>query len=77
MVLKFSEIVLFDVVILMEIIDEVGLFYGVFNLVNGDGLGVGCVLFVYFDVDMVFFIGSIWVGIEIVKNVANMVKWII
>ncbi len=74
MVLKPSEIAPFDAAILTEIIDEAGLPHGVFNLVNGDGPGVGRALSAHPDVDMVSFTGSTRAGIEIAKNAANTVK---
>lgn len=40
-VLKFLEIVLFLGFLFVEMMDEVGFLVGVFNFVNGDGMGVG------------------------------------
>jgi aldehyde dehydrogenase (NAD+) len=47
---------------------------GVFNLVQGDGLGVGVALTKHVDVDMVSFTGSTRAGIQIAKNAADTVK---
>ena len=41
MILKPSEIAPFNAIIFAEILDEAGVPAGVFNLINGDGLGVG------------------------------------
>ncbi|HAU12134.1 MAG TPA: aldehyde dehydrogenase family protein, partial [Gammaproteobacteria bacterium] len=51
-----------------------GLPPGVFNLVNGDGPGVGTALTQHPDVDMVSFTGSTRAGIAIAKNAADTVK---
>jgi aldehyde dehydrogenase (NAD+) len=54
-----------------EMIDEAGLPPGVFNLVNGDGLGVGSQLSSHPDVDMVSFTGSTRAGALISHNAAD------
>ena len=41
-----------------EMIDEVGFTKGVFNLVNGDGVGVGLHISIHPDIDLVSFPGS-------------------
>ncbi len=74
MVLKPSEVAPIDAMILAEIIDEAGLPPGVFNLVNGDGAGVGSALTSHPDVDMVSFTGSTRAGVAIAKNAADTVK---
>lgn len=74
MVLKPSEIAPLDAYILAEIIDEAGLPKGVFNLVNGDGPGVGSALTQHPDVDLVSFTGSTRAGVMIAKNAADTVK---
>lgn len=74
MVLKPSEVAPIDAMILAEIIHEAGLPAGVFNLVNGDGAGVGNALTSHPDVDMVSFTGSTRAGIAIAKNAADTVK---
>jgi aldehyde dehydrogenase (NAD+) len=53
---------------------EAGTPKGVFNLVNGDGPGVGTQLTVHPDVDMVSFTGSTRAGILISKNAADGLK---
>lgn len=57
-VLKPSEIAPLSSMIFAEIVDEAGLPAGVFNLVNGDGAGVGSHLSSHAEVDMVSFTGS-------------------
>lgn len=57
MVLKPSELAPLDAMILADIIHEAGVPKGVFNLVNGDGPGVGSVLSTHEEVDFVSFTG--------------------
>lgn len=74
MVLKPSEVAPIDAMIFAEIIHQAGLPAGVFNLVNGDGTGVGAALTGHPDVDMVSFTGSTRAGVAIAKNAADTVK---
>ncbi len=74
MVLKPSELAPLDAVILAEIIDSVGVPAGVFNLVHGDGQGVGSRLSSHPDVDMVSFTGSTRAGVAISENAAPTIK---
>ncbi|MBX7539684.1 aldehyde dehydrogenase family protein [Qipengyuania sphaerica] len=74
MVLKPSEIAPFDAYIFAEILDAAGVPAGVFNLVNGDGPGVGEAISGHPDIDMVSFTGSTRAGIAIAKNAADTVK---
>lgn len=74
MILKPSEIAPFDAMILAEIMHEAGVPAGVFNLVNGDGPGVGEAMSGHPDIDMLSFTGSTRAGIAIAKNAANTVK---
>eukprot|EP01037_Dinobryon_pediforme_P009853 gene9853-9919_t len=60
--------------IFAEVLDAAGVPPGVFNLVQGDGLGVGVALTKHVDVDMVSFTGSTRAGIQIAKNAADTVK---
>ena len=73
-VLKPSEIAPLSSVLFTEIVDEAGLPPGVYNMVNGDGLGVGTQLSVHPDVDMISFTGSTRAGIAITKAAADTVK---
>jgi aldehyde dehydrogenase (NAD+) len=74
MVLKPSEVAPFSAQIFAEIVHAAGVPAGVFNLVQGDGAGVGVALSVHPDVDMISFTGSTRAGIEIAKNAAPTVK---
>ncbi|MEM9433684.1 MAG: aldehyde dehydrogenase family protein [Pseudomonadota bacterium] len=58
MVLKPSEVAPLSGLLFAEVMHEAGLPAGVFNLVNGDGPGVGSQLSAHPDVDMVSFTGS-------------------
>ncbi|MES1972502.1 MAG: aldehyde dehydrogenase family protein [Pseudomonadota bacterium] len=74
MVLKPSEESPGCAAILAEILDKAGVPAGVFNLVNGDGPGVGAALSSHPDVDMVSFTGSTRAGIAIAQAAAATVK---
>ncbi|SEQ72931.1 aldehyde dehydrogenase (NAD+) [Amphritea atlantica] len=74
MVLKPSEIAPLSSMLFAEMIDQAGFPAGVFNLVNGDGVGVGSALTGHPEVDMVSFTGSTRAGIAISKNAADTVK---
>jgi len=74
MVLKPSEIAPLSAMLFAEIVDEAGIPAGVFNLVNGDGPGVGTQLSGHKDVDMISFTGSTRAGSAITKNAADTVK---
>jgi aldehyde dehydrogenase (NAD+) len=74
MVLKPSEVVPLNAFILAEIMDEVGLPPGVFNLVSGTGPVVGEAIVVHPGVDMVSFTGSLRVGRRVSELAAQMVK---
>ena len=74
MILKPSEIAPLSGMLFAEIIDEAGFPEGVFNLVNGDGLGVGSQLSSHPDIDMISFTGSTRAGRLITKNSADTIK---
>ncbi|MGI8334220.1 aldehyde dehydrogenase family protein [Actinomadura scrupuli] len=74
MVLKPSERSPFTGQTFAEILDAAGVPAGVFNLVQGDGLGVGVPLSSHPGVDMISFTGSTRAGIEIARNAAEGVK---
>lgn len=74
MVLKPSEIAPLSAMLFAEMIDEAGFPAGVFNLVNGDGPGVGTQLSGHAEVDMVSFTGSTRAGKAISINAADTVK---
>ncbi|MBO6467032.1 MAG: aldehyde dehydrogenase family protein [Pelagibacteraceae bacterium] len=74
MILKPSEIAPLSGMLFAEMIHEAGFPPGVFNLVNGDGAGVGTQLSGHPDVDMVSFTGSTRAGRLITKNSADTIK---
>ncbi len=74
MILKPSEIAPISGMLFAEMIDEVGFPKGVFNLVNGDGEGVGTAISSHPDIDMVSFTGSTRAGRLISKNAAETIK---
>jgi len=74
MILKPSEESPGCAVILAEIMHAAGVPKGVFNLVNGDGAGVGAALSAHGDVDMVSFTGSTRAGIAVAHAAAATVK---
>lgn len=73
-VLKPSEISPLSAIILAEVIHDAGTPKGVFNLVNGDGAGVGEVIAAHPDIDMVSFTGSTRAGILVARAAASTVK---
>ncbi len=73
-VLKPSEIAPLSGVLFAEFMDEAGFPAGVFNMLNGDGPGVGSQLSAHPDVDMVSFTGSTRAGIAISKAAADTLK---
>jgi aldehyde dehydrogenase (NAD+) len=74
MVLKPSEVAPLSATLFAEILHDAGVPAGVFNLVHGDGPGVGTALSVHPDVDMVSFTGSTRAGIAVAKAAADTVK---
>jgi aldehyde dehydrogenase (NAD+) len=74
MVLKPSEESPLNALIFAECMHEAGFPKGVFNLVNGDGPGVGSQLSAHKDVDMVSFTGSTRAGKLISKSAADTLK---
>jgi aldehyde dehydrogenase (NAD+) len=74
MVLKPSEVAPFSGQIFTEVIAAAGLPAGVYNMVFGDGPGVGTALSSHPGIDMVSFTGSTRAGIEVARNAAPTVK---
>ena len=74
MILKPSEESPLNAVIFAEMMDEAGFPPGVFNLINGDGVGVGTQLSSHTDVDMISFTGSARAGKLISQNAAETLK---
>ena len=62
MILKPSEIAPLSAILFAEMIDEAGFPAGVFNLVNGDGAGVGSLMSGHPDIDLISFTGSTRAG---------------
>lgn len=74
MVLKPSEISPMNAMIFAEVMHDAGVPAGVFNLVNGDGPGVGASLSAHKDIDMVSFTGSTRAGVLVAQAAAPTVK---
>jgi aldehyde dehydrogenase (NAD+) len=73
-VLKPSEVAPLNAFVLAEIIDDVGLPAGVFNLVTGTGDVVGEAMSAHPDIDMISFTGSTRAGKRISEVAAATVK---
>lgn len=73
-VLKPSEVTPLSAMLFADMVVEAGFPAGVFNLVNGDGPGVGSAISGHPDIDMVSFTGSTRAGIAITRNAAETVK---
>jgi len=73
-ILKPSEVAPYSPYIFAEILDAAGVPAGVFNLINGDGPGVGVALASHPDIDMVSFTGSTRAGIDVATHAAATVK---
>jgi aldehyde dehydrogenase (NAD+) len=74
MVLKPSEYSPFSAILWGKVMHEADIPPGVFNLINGDGPGVGAPLSSHPEIDMVSFTGSTRAGTEVAKNAAASVK---
>ena len=74
MVLKPSEVAPMSSILFSEIIHEAGVPAGVYNMVNGDGAGIGSILSAHPEIDVVSFTGSTRAGILISKAAADTVK---
>ena len=74
MVLKPSEIAPLSGYIFAQIIDKAGVPAGIFNLLNGDGPGVGTALSKHPLVDMMSFTGSTRAGSLVAQNAAPSIK---
>jgi aldehyde dehydrogenase (NAD+) len=73
-VLKPSEVAPLDAFILAEVIHDIGLPAGVFNLVTGTGQGVGEAIVTHPEVDMVSFTGSTRAGKRIAELASQSLK---
>ena len=74
MVLKPSEFTPFSALVIAEVLDAAGVPAGVFNLVVGDGPGVGAAIAAHPGIDMVSFTGSTAAGVAVAKAAADSVK---
>lgn len=73
-VFKPSEFTSVSALIFTEVLHAAGVPKGVFNLVTGDGLGVGSAISKHPDIDMVSFTGSTRAGILVAEAAAPSVK---
>ncbi|MBR9910119.1 MAG: aldehyde dehydrogenase family protein [Gammaproteobacteria bacterium] len=73
-VLKPSELSPLSALLFAELVQEAGFPAGVFNLVNGDGAGVGSALAAHPDVAMISITGSTRAGILVAQAAATTVK---
>ncbi len=73
-VLKPSEVAPLNAFVLADILDEVGVPAGVFNLVSGTGPAVGEALAAHHDVDMISFTGSTRAGRRVSEVASATVK---
>ena len=74
MVLKPSEIAPLSSQVFAKIMHEAGTPKGVFNMVHGDGAGIGTLLSGHEDIDMISFTGSTRAGQAISANAAKTLK---
>jgi aldehyde dehydrogenase (NAD+) len=73
-VLKPSETAPLSALLFAQVLHEAGVPAGVFNLVNGDGPGVGAAMAAHADIDMISFTGSTRAGVAVAKAAADTVK---
>lgn len=73
-VLKPSEIAPLSAQLFSQMVHDAGYPAGVYNMVHGDGIGVGSAISAHIDIDMVSFTGSTRAGIAIAKSAADTVK---
>ena len=73
-ILKPSEVAPLSAYVFAEVMHEAGLPAGVFNLINGDGVGVGTALSEHPLVDMISFTGSTRAGALVAMNAAPTIK---
>jgi aldehyde dehydrogenase (NAD+) len=73
-VLKPSEVAPLSGYLFTEVVHEAGVPAGVFNMINGDGPGVGTAISSHPEIDMVSFTGSTRAGSLVAQNAAPSVK---
>jgi aldehyde dehydrogenase (NAD+) len=74
MILKPSEVSPLSAHLFSQVMHDAGVPAGVYNMINGDGPGVGAPLSSHPGVDMVSFTGSTRAGIAVAKAAADTVK---
>jgi len=74
MVLKPTEIAPLNAMLIADVFAAAGVPAGVFNVINGDGAGVGQAISSHPEIDMVSFTGSTRAGILVAKAAADTVK---
>jgi len=74
MVLKPSEMAPLSAQILAEVLDAAGVPAGVFNMIHGDGPGVGAAIASHPDIELVSFTGSTRAGVLVAQAAAPTVK---
>ena len=74
MILKPSEIAPLSAQLFSKMVHDAGYPAGVYNMIHGDGMGVGSAISAHKDIDMVSFTGSTRAGIAIAKSAADTVK---
>jgi aldehyde dehydrogenase (NAD+) len=74
MLLKPSELAPYSAQVFAEILQAAGVPAGVFNLIQGDGAGVGVAMSKHPDIDMISFTGSTRAGVDVAKNAAPSIK---
>ncbi len=74
LVLKPSEIAPLSAYVFSQVVDAAGIPAGIYNMVNGDGPGVGSGLSQHPQIDMVSFTGSTRAGSLVAQNAAPTVK---
>ena len=73
-VAKPSEMTPMTASLLAEVIEDVGLPSGVFNLVHGNGLDAGAPLTAHPDVNLISFTGGTTTGREVAKSASSAFK---
>ena len=73
-VLKPSEIAPLSAIVFTGMMEEAGFPAGVYNMVNGDGAGVGSAMSAHPDIDMMSFTGSTRAGILVSQAAAPTIK---
>jgi aldehyde dehydrogenase (NAD+) len=73
-ILKPSEVSPLSAIVFAEIMDEAGVPAGVFNLIQGDGPGVGVAMSEHPGIDMISITGSTRAGVSVAEHAAKTVK---